>query len=244
MPDWQSIDIGGKPADLFEPSSTPRHVLLFLHPFGGETLAHPVAAAYTQLLQQHGIACVCPIGGQCWWADRIDPAFDPQITAEHFLLDRVLPWMRNRWPNHREVGLFGISMGGQGALRLAFKHSEVFPVVAAISSAIEYYQLYGQGLSLDAMYSSKEQCRQDTVPMHIHPSRQPRHVFFCCDPDDASWFRGSDRLHEKMLALGAAHESDLTTRAGGHSWQYFNAQAGQVMSFLLKSLLEKSRRLI
>ena len=35
--------------------------------------------------------------------------------------------------------------------------------------------------------------------MHLHPSKQPPHVFFACDPDDADWHRGCDRLHEKMV---------------------------------------------
>ena len=57
--------------------------------------------------------------------------------------------------------------------------------------------------------------------MHVHPGRFPPHLFFCSDPDDP-WHRGADRLHEKLAALGVEHECDLETRAGGHSWQYFN----------------------
>ncbi len=49
--------------------------------------------------------------------------------------------------------------------------------------------------------------------MHIHPSRQPPHLFFACDPTD-DWHRGNnDQLHEKLDALGVPHVCDLTTRA-------------------------------
>src|SRR5438874_8311971 len=58
------------------------------------------------------------------------------------------------------------------------------------------------GTSLGEMYDSKEQCRQDTALMHIHPSEHPPHVFFAIDPEDADWYRGNDRLHEKLGALG------------------------------------------
>jgi S-formylglutathione hydrolase FrmB len=79
--------------------------------------------------------------------------------------------------------------------------------------------------------------------MHIDPARQPRHIFFCCDPDD-NWLRGNDRLHEKLSALGVAHEYDLTTRAGGHTWDYYNAVAGRVLGFLANGLEQESRRLL
>src|SRR5262249_47877597 len=142
------------------------------------------------------------------------------------------------------IGIQGISMGGQGALRLAFKHPQQFPVVAAISPALDYEQLYGQGSTIDAMYDSKEQCRQDTAIMHIPPSGYPPHIFFCTDPADVHWYRGADRLHEKLNALGIPHESDLTTRAGGHSWDYFNHMAERVQRFIHDGLVQEGRRLL
>ena len=94
------------------------------------------------------------------------------------------------------------------------------------------------------MYDSKEQCRQDTAALHIHPSRQPPHLFFCIDPADQQWYRGNDRLHEKLNALGVAHTCDLTTQAGGHSWAYFNSVAERVMKFVFSGLEQESRRLL
>jgi len=49
--------------------------------------------------------------------------------------------------------------------------------VAAISAAIEYHELYGQGTTIDEMYDSMEQCRQDSAILHVHPSN-PRLTFF------------------------------------------------------------------
>ena len=113
-----------------------------------------------------------------------------------------------------------------------------------IAPAIEYHEYHGQGNSLDEMYESKEQARQDTAILHVHPSHFPPHIFFCCDPDDAEWHRGADRLHEKLSALGIAHECDLTTRAGGHTWDYYNAMAGRLVRFLVDGLEHDSRRLL
>ena len=241
---WSRAPIAGKPADVFSPPGPrARFALIYLHGVGQETLADK--PAYTRLLGGLGLACVCPSGGYSWWSDRVCASYDPALTAERHVLDQVLPFARDTWGvGPRAVGLFGVSMGGQGALRIAFKHPEAFPVVAAISPAVDYHEWYGRGNSLEQMYDSKEQCRQDTATLHVHPSHQPPHIFFCCDPDDTDWHRGCDRLHEKLSALGVAHECDLTTRAGGHTWDYYNHMADRVLRFLKAGLEQEGRRLV
>jgi len=242
---WQQETIAGHAADIYTPPGVtrPAYALLFLHAVGQETLIG--CDAFTRVFDDLGVPCVSPHGKFTWWSDRIDITYDPAISAETYLLQQLVPHMRQRFGlPERRIGLFGISMGGQGALRLAFKHPQVFSAVAGISPAIEYHELHGQGYTLDAMYESKEHCRQDTVPMHIHPSEYPPHIFFCIDPDDADWHRGNDRLHEKLRALGVLHECDLTTEAGGHSWQYFNHMAERAIRFVYEGLVAQSRRLL
>jgi S-formylglutathione hydrolase len=242
---WITESIGGKPADVLDGATpnSPRFGLLYLHGGSLETLrGRPV---YSRRLEELALACVCPHGGRCWWVDRPCTEFDSAISPEQFLLQSVLPFFEERLGlRPPAIGLLGVSMGGQGALRLAFKHPQLFPVVAAIAPAIEYHELYGRGTVLDAMYTSKEQCRQDTAPMHVPPAGYPPHVFFCVDPADAFWFRGNDRLHEKLSALGIPHEIDFETEAGSHSWEYFDHMAGRALDFLCDGLVRESRRLL
>src|SRR5579884_3420497 len=242
---WTRQEISGKLADMYDlpGSSKPRFGVLFLHDAGINTLVDK--PAFTRLFDYLKLVCVCPHGQLAWWTDRVCAEFDPQVTAERYLLQSVVPFFAQRWGiAPRRIGLLGISMGGQGALRLAFKHPDLFPVVAAISPAIEYHELYGQGTPIDEMYDSKEQCRQDTVPMHIHPSKFPPHIYYCIDPADAAWYRGNDRLHEKLSALGVPHQLDMSRQAGGHSWDYFNHMAERAVRFIHQGLEQESRRLL
>lgn len=167
---WMQIEVGGKAVDVYEPAKKPRFGILFLHGIGLETLVdNPV---YTRLLDTMNLACICPHGGRSWWSDRLCSEFDTRIAAEPFLLAEIVPLFKSRWNiAPPAIGVLGISMGGQGALRLAFKHPKVFPAVAGISSALDYYELYGTGLAIDDMYDSRERCRQDTAIMHIPPLR-------------------------------------------------------------------------
>lgn len=241
---WQTVNLAGKSADVFDPgTSRPRFGLLFLHAYDLQTLRS--SDIYTRLLGELGMACICPSGGHFWWVDRPAPSFDTQRTPEHYLLDAVVPFFRERWSlSDRALGLLGFSMGGQAALRLGFKYPKAFAVTAALAPALEYHELYGQGSPLDDLYDSKEQCRQDTAPMHIQPGHAPAHLFFACDPDDAFWFRGSDRLREKLIALGVEFEIDLATRAGGHAWPYFNHMANRALGFIHAGLEKQSLRLL
>lgn len=242
MGSWSSIDLDGKPADVFDPDRA-RFAAIYLHDAGQTSLIGN--DEFTRLFKLLGLACISPHGGAGWWSDRIIPEFDAALSPERYVVERVLPFAQSRWSlPDRAVGIFGASMGGQGALRIALKHPGVFPVVAGIAPAIEYHQRYGDGSPLDLMYDSKEQCRQDTVPMHIHPSESPRQIYFCCDPSDDEWHRGNDRLHEKFAALGVEHQCDLTTEAGGHSWEYYNRFAEPVLRFLAAGLEHEGRRLL
>lgn len=239
---WTRVDIAGKPADVLDVAHS-RFAVLFLHDLDQKTLAE--SRAFTAELRHAGLACVCPHGKRCWWLDRVCAEFDPLLPPETYLLQHVVPFAEHRWNlAPRRLALSGIGMGGQGALRLAFRHPKRFPVVAGITSALDFYEVYDQGPPLTEMYDSKEQCRQDTAILHLHPTDYPPHIFFGIDPIDRLWYRGNDRLHEKMAALGVPHSFHLTNRAEGHTWEYFDFMAGVVLPFLREALDEEARRLL
>ncbi|HMP03591.1 MAG TPA: alpha/beta hydrolase-fold protein [Gemmatales bacterium] len=244
--EWTWTPVGPHVADLYRPagqSGAPVFGLIFLHGVGGESLRGQ--EPFTRVLDELNWPCLCPWGGQTWWTDRLLPEYHAEQSAESYLLHDVLDFCREHWRlAPPRLALAGISMGGQGALRLGFKRPETFPVVGGIAPAIEYHQLMDADGPLDRLYTSPEQCRQDTVPMHVQPQQFPAHIGFWCDPDDALWHRGNDRLHEKLAALGVPHECDLTTRAGGHDWTYFGAMAQPLLHFLHRGLVEQSRRLL
>ncbi|MCI0459678.1 MAG: hypothetical protein L0Z62_22230 [Gemmataceae bacterium] len=240
---WERIAIAAKQADVYDPPGVgPRFGVLFLHDLDEKTLSGN--ETFTRRFAELRLACVCPHGKACWWGDRPCIAFDSKITPERYLLEEALPFFEQRWGlRPRAVGLLGIGMGGQGVLRLAFKHAALFPVAAAIAPALDCHDLHGRGTALDQLYDSKEQCRQDTALMHVPPFQPPPHLFFGVDAADF-WYRGNDRLHEKLNALGVAHTLEVSTRAGGHSWDYFDKMADRAVRFVHAGLEQEGRRLL
>jgi S-formylglutathione hydrolase FrmB len=233
------VDVAGHPADVYEPPQRNAHdyVAIYLH--GVHLGRLDQNATYTALFAMHGLPVIAPHTRRSWWTNRICPEFDERLTSERHLLDNVLPYVAERW-NARppRIALFGTSMGGQGALRFAFKYPNTFPIVAAVAPAIDYHQRFydDDEETLPLMYPDPEAARQDTATLHVHPLNWPRNTWFCSDPADARWHDSADRLRMKMSALGIMHECDLETTGGGHSWQYYNHMAPKVVNFLVDRL--------
>jgi S-formylglutathione hydrolase len=229
---WKRVEIAGRPADVFEPPAPVPFALLFLHDVDGVTpSADP---AITALLRKHHLPCTAPVVGSTWWVDRVSPRFDADLTPERFLLDRVVPWIQAQWSlGPRGIGVAGVGMGGQGAVRLGLKYPDRFPVVASLNGAFDFHEWHGRGTALDEMYESRERARQDTAVLQLDPGRWPPHIWFACDPG-SEWHRGNDRLHEKLTAYGVPHTAALDTPAS----------PAMMVDFVANGLARESRRLM
>lgn len=234
---WRRVDVGGRPADVFEPAgSTARQgVLVFLHDFDARTLRE--SEAFTVELARHGLRALCPIADRCWWTAVPCPDFDRAVSPLQFVRESVVAFVKEEWQvEPPAIGLLGIGMGGQGALQLAYRFPRAFPVLAAIAPAVDFHNWHGYGLSLDQMFPSKEAARQETATLHVNPLNWPKHQFFCCDPADEYWFEGTDRLAMKLSSMGIPFDRDLSTTAGGHAWTYFEKMAPTAVASLAANL--------
>jgi S-formylglutathione hydrolase FrmB len=235
---WSEVQLAGHSCDLYEPAQPGPHgfVVLYLHGVHENRLVNQ--PAFAEAFDRHGLRMIAPRTGRSWWSDRVYPPFDPQLTAWRFVLDHVMPHIAERWSARPPaIGLLGTSMGGQGALRLAFREPNKFPVVAAISPAIDYQIRWNEGdESLSLMYPDAETARQDTATLHVHPLNWPRNIWFSCDPADYWWHESADRLRTKLVALGVPHECDLKTSGGGHGFEYYSRMAPAAIGFIAERL--------
>lgn len=244
MPGWRQAEIDGFACDVFEPSRPNPHgyALIYLHGVHLQRLADQ--PPFTDQFERFGLPVIAPWAGRCWWLNRLCPDFSDRCTPEQLILDYVLPWMATGWDcAPPKIGLFGTSMGGQGALRLAYKYPDRFPVVAAISPAIDFHLRWETDPILQQMFSDPESARQETALLYVHPLNWPRHQFFCCDPQDDRWWDSADRLRMKLTSLGIPFQCDLETTGGGHGFAYYNRMAARVVQFLVASLDQERMRL-
>jgi S-formylglutathione hydrolase FrmB len=250
--DWHIADVDGHPCEIHSPTdAVPGRALIYLHGVRERWLQE--IPGLRDLVEKARLPVIAPRAGRSWWLDHVVPSFDPQITPERFVIDRVVAEAGRRFgvapPG---IALIGTSMGGQGALRLAYRYPNTFPVSAAISPAIDFHaamreaHLRDDGTFYDSLwevYDDVERARQDTAILHVHPLNWPRHQFFACDPDDEHWYDGSVRLQSKLVALGIPHVAVLEPRGGGHDPVYYDRIAPEVMAFVLERLDQESRRI-
>lgn len=244
---WSDVELAGHTCHVFEPARPSDHgyVVIYLHASRGASLAEfPV---FTEQFDRHGLRVIEPVTGRSWWTDRIWPEFDPRISAEGYVLQHVVPYVAERWDARPpQLALLGFSMGGQGALRVAYKHPQLFPTVAAISPAVDFQKRIDEGVDpgLEFMYRDTEDARQDSALLHIHPLNWPRNQFFCCDPADLRWHDSADRLRMKLSSLGVPFVCDLETSAGGHGMEYASHMAERAVGFLAERLEQERLRVV
>ncbi len=216
-PGWNDETINGHPVATFTPAGA----------IGTVMVLDSDPGPWTAALATHRLTAVAP-RTECWWSDRPEAGFEELGSPERFLLERVLAV-------HRIQAIAGVGIGGQAALRLAFKYPDHFPIAASSNGAIDFHEIYGQGTSLDTLYRSREAARQDTATLHVRSGPNAPELWFACSPE-SEWFRGNDRLHEKLNAIGVAHTSDLESSPTNG----FDA----MMGFVATAIRQRARRLL
>jgi S-formylglutathione hydrolase len=71
--------------------------------------------------------------GAGFYLDATEAPWSARFQMRRYLVDELLPLITERFPQRGRFGLFGHSMGGHGALVLAFQHPEVFASVSAFA---------------------------------------------------------------------------------------------------------------
>jgi hypothetical protein len=240
---WSTVELAGKPADWFVPQQGGAgRTALFLHGYDGVTLRN--SETYSAALERQGLQVLCPHGNRCWWSDAVYPPFDPAISPVQFLAREVPAFLLKQKgnPSPSSIAVFGIEMGGQGALQLAYRHARTFPVVVAISPKVDFEDWHGHGTTLDEIFPDRESARQATATLHIHPLDWPRHQLLLCDPADVYCRDGVEILASKLSSSGIPFEDDLQSSHGGYGWNYAKSMAERVVNYLSTALEQESRR--
>lgn len=248
-PDWSEIVVAGHACEVFAPArAAAGRAAIYLHDLHGGRLRD--AAGLRAAIEAAGLPVVAPRGGRGWWLDRIVPSFDAGVSPERFVIEHVRGEIERRFDVRPPgIALVGVGMGGQGALRIAYRHPAAFPVAAAIAPAIDFHQGMREAADRDdgelfdtlwELYGEVEHARQDTAILHVHPLNWPRHHWFASDPADLHWHDGAVRLHSKLAALGIPHEWVLESR--GQPAEFTDRVAPEAIAFITAALDKESRR--
>jgi S-formylglutathione hydrolase len=249
---WSRVTVAGHSCEVFAPPEALRgRAVIFLHDLDGVPLSQcdDLRAA----VESAGLPTIAPLTGRSWWLDRILPTFDRGMSPERFVCNSVVAEINTRFGVRPPgIALVGVGMGGQGALRLAYRHPGVFPIAAAVAPALDFHLGMRQAADRDdgelfdtlwETFGDVERARQDTAILHVHPLNWPRHQWFASSPDDLHWHDGAGRLHGKLVALGIPHEAVLEGPPGEDRAAFERRMAGAAIEFVVAALDKESRRI-
>jgi len=214
-------------------------VLYFLHGLGGnsQTLIDSGGLNVIEDLWQQKklgeFVIVTPDAGRSFYVN----SRDGHVRYEDFFIREFIPFIERHYRirgERREHGISGVSMGGYGALRLAFRYPQLFGSVSAHSAALidkspisslsnaremGISQVLGSafGVPFDPAYWKRESpftiVREGARPEGMK-------IYFDCGTEDSYGFnRGAQAFHDLLVARKIPHEFHLYP--GSHDWSYF-----------------------
>ncbi|MBI1339090.1 esterase [bacterium] len=217
--------------DTKRPDAYP--LLIQLHGGGGSSAQMTgMAELLEQAVRQGRIPAavsVMPSAGRSFYMDYRDGS----ERWESFVIEALLPHMKQSYnvPKGREgVFVTGVSMGGMGSLRIAFKRPDLFQAVAAQEPGIEPalafddIQLRDRFWRSDAIFEEKYGAPVDKAywadnnPATI-ASRNPERLVgleIYLEAGDQDMFflhHGTEFLHRVLFDAGVAHEYRLVRGA-------------------------------
>jgi S-formylglutathione hydrolase FrmB len=214
-------------------------VLYSFHGLGDneQFYVHSGAWNLAEDLREHGelkdFLIVTPDGGTSFY---INPR-DGKERYEDFLLQEFFPFIEKRYrvaTGRANRAISGISMGGYGALHLAFRHPQLFSSVSAHSAAlIDKLPAYLGNLPksprsrmLGGTFGSPPDTLfwEQNSPIalaHTAPITGLKIYFDCGDQDDFGFEVGATILDKVLTARHIAHEFHIYP--GRHDAAYFAA---------------------
>lgn len=233
----------------YDAEKTRRYPILYLlHGLGDneQMLIHSGGFNLAQdLWERHQLGdflIVTPDGGSSFYIN----SRDGRLRYEDFFLQEFLPQIEKRYrtqSGRAYRGIAGISMGGYGALHLAFRHPKLFGSVGAHSAALleklptvtvsdsrqtTRSRIFGDvfGSPLDPAFWK----HNDPLAIARTGSLGGLHIYFDCgSEDDFGFDAGAVALDQTLGSRRMPHEFHLYP--GGHNWVYVAEHLPALLQF-------------
>ncbi|WP_448854328.1 alpha/beta hydrolase-fold protein [Corynebacterium frankenforstense] len=91
-----------------------------------------------QFYADKNVNVILPVGGESsFYSDWLEPDNGKHYMWETFLMDELIPVLRNGYRSNGERAVVGISMGGTAAVNLAERNPEMFKFVGSFSGYLD-----------------------------------------------------------------------------------------------------------
>lgn len=201
-------------------------VVYLLHGYSGSYAdwSNKAARNIGAMADQYGFMVVCPDGGYSSW--YFDSPVEAAMKYETYVARELVNWVDKNYKTIRKPGaraITGLSMGGHGALYLAFKNQDIFGAAGSMSGGVDI-RPFPNNWDLPkrlGTYSKAPQNWESNSVINMLHLVTPNSLALIIDCGTGDFFyQVNKNLHEKMVERNIPH--DFISRPGGHTWEYWN----------------------
>jgi len=217
--------------------------LYLLHGYSGDYKGWAELADLKSLVDSYGYLAVCPDGGfDSWYWDTADPNY----RYETFVTRELLPHIEKAYgvrADRQSRAITGLSMGGHGALYLAFRHQDLFAFAGSTAGGVDirpFPNNWNMEKHLGPYHENPEVWDSHTVMELVHLIRPGSlKLFIDCGTEDF-FLAVNNKLHEKLTYMNVPHH--YLTMPGGHDAGYWAWSIEFQMAFFARcfSLTERA----
>jgi S-formylglutathione hydrolase FrmB len=226
-------------------------ILYLLHGLGGNDQTMAVDGEWTalqDLRRDHKVGdflVAAPDGGESFYIN----SRDGKTLYGDFFLREFMPFIERTYrvrAGRATRGITGFSMGGYGALRIAFAHPELFGSASSHSGALTLNPPQGISSGASAGNLAGELLASvfgNPIDLKFWDLNSPfvlarknaaslmkTKIYFDCGTEDSfGFYRGATELHQTLDSLKIPHEFHLYP--GGHSISYLLAHRDASFEF-------------
>ena len=198
-------------------------VIYLLHGHSGDHRMWTGEGIVGKLADRYGIMMVLPDGGYNSW--YFDSPVTPEFKYETFVSKELIEYIDSNYKtikNRTARAITGLSMGGHGALYLAFRHPDIFGSAGSTSGGVDFRPFpenWELSERLGTYEDNPENWESNTVINMTHLIKPGQlNLIIDCGTEDF-FYEVNCNFHEKLLREGIPHEFHV--RPGVHWWTYW-----------------------
>ncbi len=215
--------------------STHYPVVYLLHGYSGNYADWITkVSAITSYADNYHFIIVCPDGDYNSW--YFDSPVDSTKRYETYISKELVNWIDAHYTTiTKSTGraITGLSMGGHGALYIAFKHQDIFGVAGSMSGGVNlepFTASWDISKKLGGYTDNPMMWKNNSVINLTYLLENKRYPFvFDCGTEDF-FYPVNKKFHEKLIEKNIPH--DFISRPGLHSWEYWANAVSYQMLFM------------
>ncbi len=216
------------PEQYFKDKTSTYPVLYLLHGYSDNYMAWQNHVDLSKHANKYGFIIVCPDGQDSWY---FDSPLDPTFQFETYVSQELRSYIERNYRtinDRKHRAITGLSMGGHGALWLAWRHPDIYGMCGSMSGGVDITAIKDH-YKIDkrlGKYAANQASWKSHSVINLVPTLKPENDQFIIIDDGTKdiFIKDNRALHAALMEHKIKHE--YSERPGRHSWDYWVESLG------------------